>query len=72
MEWVKPIGMLEKDIRCQGIFLLVDFDGRRLWFYGHKKDHATINRAMDSLKGRCEEMVKYLTERAKRAEGETK
>jgi hypothetical protein len=72
MEWVKPIGMVEKDLRYLGIFLLVDFNGRRLWFFGHKKDCAEINRAMGSLKGRCEEMVKYLTARAARVEGETK
>jgi hypothetical protein len=68
MEWVKPIGMVEKDLRYQGIFLLVDIDGKRLWFCGNKKNYVDINRAMDSLKGRSVEMVKYLLARA-RAEG---
>jgi hypothetical protein len=72
MEWVKPIGMVERDLRYIGIFLLVDFSGKRLWFFGHKKNSVDINRAMESVKGRCDEMVKYLTARATRAEGETK
>jgi hypothetical protein len=70
MEWVKPIGMVELDFRRQGVFLLVDFDGRRLWFFGFKRSHEDINRMMDSLKPRVTEMVKFLTARA-RAKGET-
>ena len=72
MEWVKPIGMVEKDFRYNGIFLLVDPISRRLWFYGYKKDQASINQAMESLKGRSDEMVNFLIARAKSAEGETK
>jgi hypothetical protein len=70
MEWVKPIGMVEKDFRERGVFLLVDVDGKRLWFFGYKKDHSVINQMMSSMKGRHAEMVKYLTARA-RAKGET-
>jgi hypothetical protein len=61
--------MVEEDLRSLGIFLLVDFSGKRLWFFGHKKNDVDINRAMESVKGRCDEMVKYLTACAARAEG---
>jgi hypothetical protein len=65
MEWVKPIGMVEKDFRYRGVFLLVDFDGKRLWFFGYKKDNTVINQMMASMKGRHAEMVNYLIARAR-------
>jgi len=71
VEWVKPIDEVEADFRRQGIFLLVDMDGRRLRFYGYKRNHEAVNSAVDSLKGRQDEMVKFLIARA-RAKGETK
>lgn len=71
MERLTPIHVMEYQFRRQGVFLLVDFDRRRLWFYGHKRNNEDINRLMDSLKGRVTEMVKFLTARAS-AKGETK
>jgi len=65
MEWVKPIDEVEADFRRHGIFLLVDVSGKRIRFYGFKRDNAEINRAVDSLKGRGPEMVKFLTARAR-------
>lgn len=66
---MKPIGMMELDFRRQGVFLLVDVSSRKLWFFGYNQ--SLINKMMDSLKGRCDEMVNFLIARA-RAEGETK
>ena len=51
--------------------MLVDVDGRRLKFFGYKKDHTEINQMMDSMKGRSAEMVKFLLARAS-VRGETK
>jgi len=68
MEWVKPIDTMEHDFRRKGVFLLVDINGKRLRFYGFKKDGVELNRMIDSMKGRCDEMVKFLIARAK---GET-
>jgi len=62
MEWVKPIDQVNFDARRQGVFMLVDFDGRRLRFYGCSQ--AAINRAKDATKGRGQEMVKFLLARA--------
>jgi len=70
VEWVKPIDEVEADFRRQGVFVLVDMDGRKLRFYGYKRNCETINRLVDSLRGRGPEMVKFLTARA-RAKGET-
>ena len=70
MERLKPIHVMEYELRQHGVFLLVDFDRRRLWFYGYKKNHATINQMMEQVKGRQAEMVKFLTARAS-ARGET-
>ena len=70
-EWVKPIGMMEHDFRSQGVFLLVDVDGRKLRFYGFKKNHVDLNRMIESMKGRCDEMVKFLIARARVQKGET-
>jgi len=70
VEWVKPIDEVEASLRRQGIFLLVDADGRKLRFYGYSRNNEAVNRAVDSLKGRQGEMVKFLTARA-RAKGET-
>lgn len=64
MEWVKPIHVLEYEFRRQGVFLLVDAHLRKLWFYGFKSDQADINRMRDSMKGRVDEMVKFLIARA--------
>jgi hypothetical protein len=47
------------------VFMLVDVDGRKLRFYGYKRDCVTINRLMESLKGRQDEMVKYLIAQAR-------
>jgi hypothetical protein len=69
VERVTPIHILEYQIRRQGVFLLVDFGGRKLWVFGYKEQEE-INRVMESLKGRLTEMVNFLTARA-RAEGET-
>jgi hypothetical protein len=71
MERVKHIHVMEYGFRRQGVFLLVDVDGRKLRFYGFKKDYSDINRMMDSLKGRVPEMVSFLIARAC-AKGETK
>lgn len=71
MEWVKPIDEVEADFRRQGIFLLVDMSGKKLWFFQHSKNKAGIKRTTDSLKGRSEEMVKFLLARAS-VRGETK
>jgi len=68
MEWVKPIDTMERDFRRRGVFLLVDMNEKKLMFYGFKKDGVDINRMIDSMKGRCDEMVKFLIARAK---GET-
>jgi hypothetical protein len=70
VERLKPIHVLEYDMRRLGVFLLVDFDRRRLWFFGYKKNHDAINRMMEQVKGRQIEMVKFLTARAS-AKGET-
>ena len=64
MERLTPIHVMEYQFRRQGVFLLVDFDRRRLWFFGYKKNHTAINQLMESLKGRQEEMVKFLTARS--------
>jgi len=64
MERMKPIHVMEYELRQLGVFLLVDFDRRRLWFFGFKKNHATINQMMEQMKGRQAEMVKFLTARA--------
>ena len=66
-----PIHVIEYQLRCRGVFLLVDFDRRRLWFYGYKKNHTDINQMMEQVKGRQAEMVKFLTARAVQR-GETK
>ncbi len=57
---MKPIDQVDADIRREGVFMLVDVDGRKLRFYGYKRDYVTINRLIESLKGRQDEMVKYL------------
>ena len=64
MEWLKPIEEIENEFRRQGTFLLADINSRKLWFFGYK-DQATINKMMDSMKGRCNEMVNFLIARAK-------
>jgi hypothetical protein len=69
VEWVIPIHVLEYRFRRQGAFLLVDVDGKKLWFLRYGKDHVAIRQMMESMKGRTDEMVKYLTARA-RARGE--
>lgn len=69
VEWLKPIDQVEAEIRRDGMFLLVDMNGRRLWFYGCK-NQPTINRVVDSLRKRRVEMVNFLIARM-RAEGET-
>jgi hypothetical protein len=64
MERLEPIHVMEYRLRRQGVFLLVDFDGKKLWFFGYKKDHAAIKQMMENLKGRHKEMVNFLTARA--------
>ena len=64
VERLTPIHVMEYRFRRLGVFLLVDFDKRRLWFYGYKRSHEDINRLMESLKGRVTEMVNFLTARA--------
>lgn len=68
MERLEPIHVMEYRFRRQGVFLLVDVDGRRVWFYGFKKDFVAINQMMESLKGWVPEMVKFLIART-RAKG---
>lgn len=70
MEWVKPIDEVEADFRRRGVFLLVDFHGKKLQFFGYKKDHVEIKQMIDSLRGRSHEMVNFLIARAK-GKGET-
>jgi hypothetical protein len=70
MERVTPIHVLEYGIRRRGVFLLVDVRSRKLWFYGYKTQ-AVMNRMIDSVKGRNEEMVNFLIARAS-VRGETK
>lgn len=65
MERVRPIHVMEYEFRRQGVFLLVDVSGKKLWFYGYKRDYAAINKMMESLKGRCDEMVNFLIARAR-------
>lgn len=58
-------------MRLQGVFLLVDMSGRKLWFFGYKKDQTILKQMMESLKGRRDEMIKFLLARAS-VRGETK
>jgi hypothetical protein len=60
------------DAHRQGVFMLVDVDGRRLRFYSFKQ--AAINRTKDALKGRVPEMVDFLIKSAsvRSQRGETK
>jgi hypothetical protein len=66
-----PIHVVEHEFRCKGVFLLVDVKGRKLWFYGYKKDQTVLNQMMESLKERRDEMIKFLLARAS-IRGETK
>ena len=70
MEWVKPIDEVAREFRRQGIFLLVDARSKRIVFYGYKRDQGAIRQMMESLKGRSDEMIKYLIARAS-VRGET-
>jgi hypothetical protein len=70
MERVEPIHVVEYRFRRQGVFLLVDVKGRKLWFYGYKRDQGAIRQMMESLKGRSDEMIKFLIARAS-VRGET-
>jgi len=63
VEWVKPIDQMEAEFRARGVFLLVDVRTRKLWFYGYKRDQATLNQMMASLKGRSQEMGEFLIAR---------
>jgi hypothetical protein len=65
VEWVKPIDQVDADIRREGVFMLVDVDGKKLQFFGFKRDCVTLNRLMESLKGRQDEMVQYLIAQAR-------
>ena len=69
MERVRAtIDELEADLRRQGVFLLVDVGGRKLWFYGYKKNQGILTEMMESLKPRRDEMIRFLLARA-RAKG---
>jgi len=70
VEWVKPIDEVAREFRRQGVFLLVDPFTKRIVFYGYKPDTVEINRMIEALKGRSNEMLKYLIAQL-RAEGET-
>ena len=61
---------MEYRFRRQGVFLLVDVDGKRLWFFGYKKDHTTIKQMMEKLKGRQTDMINFLLARARAKRGE--
>jgi len=69
VERVTPIHVLEYTFRCQGAFLLVDASGKRLWFFKYGNNNADIDRMMESMKGRADEMVKFLLARAKGVRG---
>ena len=60
MGWVEPIDQVLLNFNRKGVFLLIDARNRRLAFFGYKKDNAEINQMIDSLKGRSDEMTKYL------------
>jgi hypothetical protein len=64
MERLAPIHVLEYRFRRKGVFLLVDPSNRKIWFYGYKPDKDAIRKMMAEMKGRTEEMVKFLIERA--------
>ncbi len=68
---MQPIHVVEYELRRQGVFLLVDMDGKKLWFFGYSKDQNSLKRVMESLKSRRDEMVKFLIKRAS-VRGETK
>lgn len=59
-----PIDEVEAEFRRQGVFLLVDFNSRKLWFYAYKRDQAVLRQLMESLTPRRDEMIKYLIARA--------
>jgi hypothetical protein len=69
MERLESIATVEYAFRRRGVFLLVDFDGKKLWFFGHKPDQVAIKQMMESMKGRTEEMVKFLIARARVPKG---
>ena len=69
MERVTPIHVLEYEFRRKGVFVLVGARRRELWFYGYKPTE--IKQMIDSIRGRSEEMVKFLIARAS-VRGETK
>jgi hypothetical protein len=69
VEWVKPIGELEADFRRQGVFMLADFNAKRLRFYGY--DSVVTNRLVDAVRGRTQEMVDFLVARLRVQRGET-
>lgn len=69
MERLTPIDKVEEEIRRKGVFMLADVRSRKLWFYHFANDSVTLNRTIESLKGRSEEMVTFLIARA-RARGE--
>jgi hypothetical protein len=71
MEWVKPIVQVEREIRERGMFMLVDPSNNRIMFYGYKRSTADISRIIDSLKGRSQELGKFLIALSS-AKGETK
>jgi hypothetical protein len=71
MERLEPIHTVEYKLRRQGVFLLVDFSGRKLWFFGFKHDQNALKQMMADLTPRRDEMIKYLTARAS-VRGETK
>lgn len=60
-----PIDQLEREVRSRGVFMLVDLSDRKLRFFGFKRAQADINRATDIVKGRSDEMTKYLIARAR-------
>jgi hypothetical protein len=72
MERLDPINLLEADLRRQGVFILVDPSSRKLWFYGYKPDMSVIRQMMASIRGRSEEMARFLIARASaKNKGET-
>jgi hypothetical protein len=67
----QTIAEIETDIRGEGVFLLVDVNGRKLWAFGYKKDKALLDGIMESLKPRRDEMIRFLIARARAQRGET-
>ncbi len=61
MEWLKPIEDVEAEFRRHGSFLLVDTNGKLMYYASRAAKSAKL---IESLKGRSAEMVNFLIARA--------